>query len=81
VVLLDAGGLTDNWPDIEKRLGFEDEFDSPHVRLGLEMTLRDRPDISQRFDARWRAAVSPEVVRSHWPRGIQCQAVEQPAPR
>jgi hypothetical protein len=44
VVLLDAGGLTNDWPAIEQRLGVPDEFESPHVQLGLEMTLRDRPD-------------------------------------
>ncbi|HTS25650.1 MAG TPA: hypothetical protein VMH81_07230 [Bryobacteraceae bacterium] len=67
VVLLDAGGLTNNWLDIQKRLGTQDEFDSPHVRLGLEMTLRDRPDIAERFDARWRATVNAEVVSRYWP--------------
>jgi hypothetical protein len=77
VVLLDAGGLTDNWQDIEKRLGLQDEFESPHVRLGLEGTLRDRPDISQRFDARWRATVNPDAVRSHWPEDIAIPAGEQ----
>jgi len=71
VVLLDAGGLTNNWRDIEEHLGLHDELDSPHVRLGLEMTLRDRPDISQRFDASWRATVNPEAVRDHWPRDVR----------
>jgi hypothetical protein len=70
VVLLDPGGLTDHWPDIEERLGFVDEFTSPHIQLGLEMTLRDRPDISERFDARWRATVNPEAIRSHWPADV-----------
>jgi hypothetical protein len=66
VVLLDAGGLTNNWREIEKRLGAEDEFSSPHVRFGLEFTLRDRPDIADRFNERWRATVSPEAVRQLW---------------
>jgi hypothetical protein len=74
VVLLDAGGLTDNWSEIDKRLGFQDEFDNPHVRLGLEMTLRDRPDISQRFDARWRATVNPEALRNYWMRDVRSEA-------
>jgi hypothetical protein len=65
VVLLDAGGLTNNWGEIEGRLSSEDEHESPHVRLGLEMTLRDRPDMARRFDERWRAAVSVENVRDH----------------
>ena len=71
MVLLDAGGLTNNWREIEKRLGTEDEYESPHVRLGLEMTLRDRPDIAQRFDERWRAAVNTRSVRNHWPRDLE----------
>jgi hypothetical protein len=79
VVLLDAGGLTNNWREIETRLGAEDEFTSPHVRLGLEMTLRDRPDIAQRFDARWRAAASVESVRSQWSRNPRSRSGEQSA--
>lgn len=67
VVLLDAGGLTNRWSEIEHRLGFDDEFASPHVELGLEMTLRDRPDIAERFDAHWRANVNPEAVGRYWP--------------
>jgi len=67
VVLLDAGGLTNNWREIENRLDSEDEYESPHVRLGLEMTLRDRPDIAQRFNERWKAAVNVQSVRDHWP--------------
>ncbi len=70
VVLLDAGGLTNNWADIERRLGGYDEFDSPHIRLGLEMTLRDRPDIAERFDADWRATVNAGTIRNHWPRDV-----------
>jgi hypothetical protein len=68
VVLLDAGGLTDRWCEIKDRLGFEDDITSPHIQLGLEMTLRDRPDIAQRFDARWRAIVNLETVRTYWPK-------------
>jgi len=66
VVLLDPGGLTNRWAEIEHRLGFDDEFTSPHVELGMDMTLRDRPDIAERFDAHWRANVNPEKVRQHW---------------
>jgi len=76
VVLLDAGGLTDNRREIEKRLGTEDEYESPHVRLGLEMTLRDRPDIAQRFDERWRAAVNTRSVEIT---GRETSRVEQVA--
>lgn len=67
VVLLDAGGLTNDWAEIEERLAAEDDFASPHVRLGLEMTLRDRPDLAERFDALWRAEMNAESVRDHWP--------------
>jgi hypothetical protein len=67
VVLLDTGGLTNRWSDIVERLGLQDEFVSPHAELGLDMTLRDRPDIAERFDARWRAVVNPAAVRSIWP--------------
>jgi hypothetical protein len=67
VVLLDAGGLTNRWADIAERLQSEDRYLSPHSRLGLEMTLRDRPDIAARFNARWRAIVNAGTVRDHWP--------------
>jgi hypothetical protein len=67
VVLLDPGGLTNQWTDIENRLELEDEFEKPHERLGLGGTLRDRPDIAARFNARWRATVNPDVVRQQWP--------------
>ena len=67
VVLLDSGGLTNRWADIESRLKLLDDFLSPHARLGLELTLRDRPDIAERFDEQWRANVCPEGVLRHWP--------------
>jgi hypothetical protein len=67
VVLLDAGGLTNRWPDIENRIKIMDDFLSPHAKLGLEMTLRDRPDIAERFDAQWRSLVTPESVLEYWP--------------
>jgi len=56
VVLLDTGGLTNRWSDIEERLKSQHEFLSPHAGLGLEMTLRDRPDIASgltRGGERW----------------------------
>jgi hypothetical protein len=67
VVLLDVGGLTNRWNDIESRLKVIDDFLSPHSRLGLELTLRDRPDIAARFDEQWRANVCPAGVLRHWP--------------
>ena len=67
IVLLDAGGLTDRWEEVEDRLAFEDEVARPHVRLGLRKVLAKRPDIANRFDEQWKATVNPEVVRDHWP--------------
>jgi hypothetical protein len=67
IVLIDPGGLTHRWHEIADRLGFEDEIQRPHAQLGLENTLRDRPDIAARFDAAWKALVNPDNVRRHWP--------------
>jgi hypothetical protein len=67
VVLLDAGGLTNRWQEIQDRLGFMDELTCPHEVLGLDGTLRDRPDIAERFDTKWKATVNADVVRKHWP--------------
>lgn len=67
IVLLDAGGLTDRWADIEKRLAFEKQVVQPHRQLGLEPILRSRPDIADRFNARWKSVVNPATVRHHWP--------------
>lgn len=66
VVLLDAGGLTDRWHEVENRLAFENAT-PPHQRLGLAPFLEGHPEIAQRFDARWREAVNVEQVRRHWP--------------
>ena len=67
IVLLDAGGLTNCWNDIDRRLAFEDRVDAPHVDLGLARILAPRPDIAARFDARWKSTVSRETIREHWP--------------
>jgi len=74
VVLLDPGGLTDNWDEIADRLGFEDEITRPHAQLGLEFTLRDRPDIAARFDHKWKSTVNTERVRQIWPSGENPEA-------
>lgn len=74
VVLLDPGGLTDNWDEIADRLGFEDQVTRPHAQLGLEFTLRDRPDIARRFDEKWKATVNTDRVRTHWPAGESPEA-------
>lgn len=68
VVLLDTGGLTDRWADIERRLSFEDNVEQPHIVLGLGPMLEDRADIAARFNARWKETVNEETVRRHWPR-------------
>ena len=67
IVLLDAGGLTDRWKDIEERLSYEEVTSEPHIQLGLGPVLGSRPDIAQRFNQRWRTLVSREGVRRHWP--------------
>jgi len=67
IVLLDTGGLTNRWREIEGRLAYEDVVAQPHVQLGLAPVLAKRPDIARRFDARWKAIVNLEVVRRHWP--------------
>lgn len=67
IVLLDAGGLTDRWQEIESRLAFEEVIGQPHIQLGLGPILGGWPEIAARFDARWKSIVNREVVRSHWP--------------
>jgi hypothetical protein len=67
IVLIDPGGLTNRWEEIADRLDFEGEIQRPHAQLGLENTLRDRPDISGRFDEKWKLLVNPQGVRGHWP--------------
>lgn len=67
VVLIDLGGLTDRWEEIEDRLAFEEVAAQPHIQLGLGRVLASRPDIAARFDARWKEIVNLEKVRTHWP--------------
>lgn len=67
IVLLDTGGLTNRWGEIEDRLTYEEDVARPHIRLGLDSVLGKRQDIADRFDARWKATVNLDVVRSHWP--------------
>jgi hypothetical protein len=67
VVLLDTGGLTDHWPEIDHRLASQAAGELPHVQLGLGPLLLDRQDIADRFDARWREVVSHAGVLRHWP--------------
>jgi hypothetical protein len=63
VVLLDTGGLTDRWPEIEKRLEELERVAEPHVRLGLGEILKLRPDIAARFNTQWKRLVNREEVQ------------------
>jgi hypothetical protein len=66
VVLIDPGGLTNQLADIEEKLARELNGADPHVRLGLDALLADHPELAARFNARWREAVNPEVLRELW---------------
>jgi hypothetical protein len=70
IVLLDSGGLTNRWAEIEQRLVFEEVVVQPHIQLGLGAALGSRPDIAERFNARWKATVNRTVVRELWPREV-----------
>ena len=67
VVLVDTGGLTKKWSEIERRLSSEQAVAEPHAQLGLERVLASRPDIAQRFNARWKEVVSQSGVLRNWP--------------
>lgn len=67
IVLLDAGGLTDRWSEIEPSLVIAEKAEKPHVRLGLGAVLEARPEIAERFNARWKATVNRATVRELWP--------------
>jgi hypothetical protein len=67
VVLIDTGGLTDSFQEIDDRLRFDERIGEPHAELGLARILAPRPDIARRFDTRWKAVVNREAVRSRWP--------------
>jgi len=67
IVLLDAGGVTNRWADIDRRLDFEDVVRQPHIQLGLGPILGACPDLAARFDRRWKDVVNRSVVRHHWP--------------
>jgi len=68
IVLLDTGGLTNRWTEVEQRLEAEESMAAPHERLGLGSLLADHADIADRFDQRWMSAINPMVVRNCWPR-------------
>lgn len=70
IVLLDNGGLTNRWAEVEKRLQEEQTLAPPHVRLGLAPMLSDHADIAERFDRRWNATINITVVRACWPQNL-----------
>jgi len=67
IILLDTGGLTNRWREVEERLEFEEVVGQPHIQLGLGPILGNKPEIASRFDARWKALVNREVIGDHWP--------------
>jgi hypothetical protein len=67
IVLLDPGGLTDRWEDVEERLSGDKVVAEPHMQLGLGLLLSARPDIADRFNARWKSIVSLSQVWKLWP--------------
>jgi hypothetical protein len=67
IVLIDTGGLTNRWAEIESRLAFEEVVSQPHIQLGLGPMLGSRPDIAVRFDERWKSIVNRDVVKQLWP--------------
>jgi len=60
IVLLDSGGLTRDWSQVERCLA------KGEIRLGLETLLDGHPEIARSLDARWNATVNLEVVRANW---------------
>ncbi|MBK5292410.1 MAG: hypothetical protein JJE04_12140 [Acidobacteriia bacterium] len=68
IVLIDPGGVTDRWEDVEAKLCFEEVVSQPHVQLGLGPVLGGCPEVASRFNARWKALVNASVVWGHWPK-------------
>jgi hypothetical protein len=66
ILLLDSGGLTNTWSEIERRLQHDEAVHQPHQQLGLASALRHRPDVAARFNARWKAIVNREHVLLQW---------------
>jgi len=68
VVLIDAGGLTDHWEDVEQHLASMARNGPPSHQFGLAEILKDAPpDLAARFDARWREITEPRAIRDLWP--------------
>ncbi len=67
VVLLDAGGLTDRWSEVEEHLAHLSAAPRPHVEMGLREVLEEAPSVASRFDEKWRESVNRDTVRYYWP--------------
>lgn len=80
IVLLDSGGLTQDWSEIEASLRHQESLAEPHAELGLKAALAPFPEVAARFNAKWKAAVNPEAVRAIWRAAETAQAAPaQPA--
>jgi len=66
IVLLDAGGLTNRWNDIEEKLERDEQILEPHKALGLEEVFESQPTLARRFDDRWRELVNRDRVGVHF---------------
>lgn len=67
IVLIDTGGLTNRWEDIERKLSLDEQALEPHIQLGLGKALAIQPEIARRFNVRWRTLVNRESIMEHWP--------------
>ena len=67
IVLLDTGGLTNRWGDIDERLSKDVEIREPHVHLGLEHALEPWPEVARHFNERWKSTVNRDTVEDRWP--------------
>ncbi len=67
VVLIDPGGLTDRWDDVERHLASMDRNGPVARQFGLEEILAGEPGLAQRLEARWRELTAPQSLRDLWP--------------
>jgi len=67
VVLIDSGGLTDRWEDVEKHLASMAKNGPAARQFGLEEILAGAPELAERFEARWRELTSARTLRDLWP--------------
>ncbi len=67
VVLIDSGGLTDRWEDVERHLASVARNGPAGRQFGLEEILAGAPELSERFEAHWRELTAPQSLRDLWP--------------